>query len=202
MSRNDHGSMPLHFLFVLAANQSHGIQILRSMLYRGSEIMREVAWVIFDEIHYMRDKERGVVWEETIILLPHTVRYVFLSATIPNAMQFAEWICKSHEQPCHVVYTDFRPTPLQHYLFPAGGEGIYLVVNEKGEFREDNFSKAMGMLQEKMGDDPADPRSGKGRKGKSKKGGEKKGEYRGILEPNSILIYCAQANQIFQKLSK
>ncbi|EJD07908.1 antiviral helicase [Fomitiporia mediterranea MF3/22] len=150
-------------------------EILRSMLYRGSEIMREVAWVIFDEIHYMRDKERGVVWEETIILLPHTVRYVFLSATIPNAMQFAEWICKSHEQPCHVVYTDFRPTPLQHYLFPQGGEGIYLVVNEKGEFREDNFSKAMGSLVDKQGDDPADPKAGKGRKGKTKKGGEKKG---------------------------
>ena len=150
------------------------LQILRSMLYRGSEIMREVAWVIFDEIHYMRDKERGVVWEETIILLPHTVRYVFLSATIPNAMQFAEWVCKSHEQPCHVVYTDFRPTPLQHYLFPAGGEGIYLVVNEHGDFREDNFSKAMGMLQDRQGDDPADPRAGKGRKGKSKKGGEGK----------------------------
>ena len=146
------------------------------MLYRGSEIMREVAWVIFDEIHYMRDKERGVVWEEAIILLPHTVRYVFLSATIPNAMQFCEWICRSHEQPCHVVYTDFRPTPLQHYLFPAGGEGIYLVLNEKGEFREDNFSKAMGMLQERAGEDPADPKSGKGRKGKTKKGGDKKGE--------------------------
>lgn len=150
-------------------------EILRSMLYRGSEIMREVAWVIFDEIHYMRDKERGVVWEETIILLPHTVRYVFLSATIPNAMQFAEWICKSHEQPCHVVYTDFRPTPLQHYLFPAGGEGIYLVVNEKSEFREDNFSKAMGFIADRQGEDPADPKSGKGRKGKTKKGVEKKG---------------------------
>lgn len=147
------------------------VQILRSMLYRGSEIMREVAWVIFDEIHYMRDKERGVVWEETIILLPHSVRYVFLSATIPNAMQFAEWVCKSHEQPCHVVYTDFRPTPLQHYLFPAGGEGIYLVVNEKSEFREDNFSKAMGTLVGRQGDDPADPKSGKGRRGKSRKGG-------------------------------
>jgi ATP-dependent RNA helicase DOB1 len=145
------------------------------MLYRGSEIMREVAWVIFDEIHYMRDKERGVVWEETIILLPHSVRYVFLSATIPNAMQFAEWISKSHDQPCHVVYTDFRPTPLQHYLFPAGGEGIFLVVNEKGEFREDNFSKAMAIMQDNMGDDPADPKSGKGRKGKSKKGHDKKG---------------------------
>jgi ATP-dependent RNA helicase DOB1 len=49
-------------------------EILRSMLYRGSEVMREVKWVVYDEIHYMRDKERGVVWEESIILLPHKVR--------------------------------------------------------------------------------------------------------------------------------
>jgi superfamily II RNA helicase len=67
-------------------------EILRSMLYRGSEIMREVAWCIYDEVHYMRDSERGVVWEESIILLPHRVRFVFLSATIPNASQFADWI--------------------------------------------------------------------------------------------------------------
>ena len=56
-------------------------EILLSMLYRGSEILREVAWVIFDEVHYMRDKERGVVWEESIILLPHKVRFLFLSAS-------------------------------------------------------------------------------------------------------------------------
>lgn len=48
-------------------------EILRNMLYRGSEVMREVKWVIFDEIHYMRDRERGVVWEETMILLHHKV---------------------------------------------------------------------------------------------------------------------------------
>ena len=74
--------------------------------------------------------ERGVVWEETIILLPDNVHYVFLSATIPNARQFAEWICHLHHQPCHVVYTDYRPTPLQHYIFPSGGDGIHLVVDE------------------------------------------------------------------------
>ncbi|KAI9008179.1 rRNA-processing arch domain-containing protein [Gaertneriomyces semiglobifer] len=124
-------------------------EILRSMLYRGSEIIREVAWIIFDEVHYMRDKSRGVVWEETIILLPDKVHHVFLSATIPNAMQFAEWICKIHGQPCHVVYTDFRPTPLQHYLFPAGGDGIHLAVDEKGQFREDNFQRAIGALGNK-----------------------------------------------------
>uniref|UniRef100_A0A3Q3II83 Superkiller viralicidic activity 2-like 2 n=1 Tax=Monopterus albus TaxID=43700 RepID=A0A3Q3II83_MONAL len=123
-------------------------EILRSMLYRGSEIMREVAWVIFDEIHYMRDAERGVVWEETIILLPDNVHYVFLSATIPNARQFAEWICHLHKQPCHVVYTDYRPTPLQHYIFPAGGDGLHLVVDENGDFREDNFNTAMQVLRD------------------------------------------------------
>jgi ATP-dependent RNA helicase DOB1 len=122
-------------------------EILRSMLYRGSEIMREVAWVIYDEVHYMRDKERGVVWEESIILLPHKVRFVFLSATIPNAKQFVDWIAKIHLQPCHVVYTNYRPTPLQHYVFAAGGDGLHLVVDEKGKFREKNFQKAMAALQ-------------------------------------------------------
>ena len=153
-------------------------EILRSMLYRGSEIMREVAWVVFDEVHYLRDKERGVVWEETIILLPDKVRYVFLSATIPNAMQFAEWITKTHNQPCHVVYTDFRPTPLQHYFFPAGADGIHLVVDEKGVFREENFNKAMSSIADKAGDDGTDPmakRKGKGKDKKTNKGGKRDG---------------------------
>lgn len=128
-------------------------EILRSMLYRGSEVMREVSWVIFDEIHYMRDKERGVVWEETLILLPDSVRYVFLSATIPNAKQFARWICQIHSQPCHVVYTNYRPTPLQHYLFPSGADGVYLAVDEKGVFREDNFRKALAVFGSGSGGD-------------------------------------------------
>lgn len=143
-------------------------EILRSMLYRGSEIMREVAWVIFDEVHYIREKTRGVVWEETIILLPDKVRYVFLSATIPNAFQFAEWIAKIHHQACHVVYTDFRPTPLQNFFFPAGHDGIYLVVDEKRVFKEQNFSKAMALVEERKNDNN-EPKSAKG-KGKSKKG--------------------------------
>lgn len=151
-------------------------EILRSMLYRGSEIMREVGWVVFDEIHYMRDLNRGVVWEETIILLPDKVHYVFLSATIPNAMQFAEWVVKMHNQPCHVVYTNYRPTPLQHYFHPAGAEGIHLVVDENGVFREENFQKAMGSIADKKGDDPANAlakRKGKGKDKSLNKGGEK-----------------------------
>jgi ATP-dependent RNA helicase DOB1 len=116
-------------------------EILRGMLYRGSEVIKEVAWVIFDEIHYMKDRERGVVWEESIIFLPPAIKMVFLSATMSNATEFAEWICFLHKQPCHVVYTDFRPTPLQHYVFPMGGSGLYLVVDENEQFKDENFLK-------------------------------------------------------------
>ncbi|KAG6593624.1 DExH-box ATP-dependent RNA helicase DExH9, partial [Cucurbita argyrosperma subsp. sororia] len=121
-------------------------EIWRSMQYKGSEVTREVAWIIFDEVHYMRDRERGVVWEESIVMAPKNARFVFLSATVPNAKEFADWVAKVHQQPCHIVYTDFRPTPLQHYVFPSGGEGLYLVVDEKGHFREDSFQKALNAL--------------------------------------------------------
>ena len=75
----------------------------------------------------MQDRERGVVWEEIIIFLPKEVKMVFLSATLSNASQFAAWVAHLRKQPCHVVYTDYRPTPLQHYGFPVGGNGLFLV---------------------------------------------------------------------------
>ena len=148
------------------------------MLYRGSEVMREVKWVIFDEVHYMRDKERGVVWEEVMILLPRSVRYVFLSATIPNALEFAQWIAQLHSQPCHVVYTGYRPTPLMHYIFPAGGDGIYNVVDEKAKFKSDNFTKAISAIKAKVkhgGEKDGFGEGGRGKGGKGKGGGGKGG---------------------------
>ncbi|CAA7047412.1 unnamed protein product [Microthlaspi erraticum] len=139
-------------------------EILRSMQYKGSEIMREVAWIIFDEVHYMRDSERGVVWEESIVMAPKNSRFVFLSATVPNAKEFADWVAKVHQQPCHIVYTDYRPTPLQHYVFPAGGNGLYLVVDEKAKFHEDSFQKSLNALV------PANDADKKRDNGKSQKG--------------------------------
>ena len=71
-----------------------------------------------------------MVWEESIILLPDECQYAFLSATIPNAFEFAQWIATTHERKCHVVYTDFRPVPLQHYIMPCGGSkpALFCVV--------------------------------------------------------------------------
>ncbi|KAL4452733.1 hypothetical protein ABPG75_008395 [Micractinium tetrahymenae] len=163
-------------------------EILRSMIYRGSEFLREVAWVVFDEVHYMQDRERGVVWEETIIFMPSDSRMVFLSATLPNAFQFAQWVSYIHTQPCHVVYTDYRPTPLAHYAFPLGGKGLFLLVDERGTFREDNFVKmrktfgedaaAMGSAASEAGQQSGDRRSGTpggrdgGRGGRGGRGGD------------------------------
>ena len=128
-------------------------EILRNMLYKGSEIIKEIAWVIFDEVHYMRDKVRGVVWEETMILLSNKINYVFLSATIPNAREFAMWISLIKNQPCNVIYTEFRPVPLQHYVYPSNSDDIILIVDEKGNFKDDNFNKALAQISTKINPD-------------------------------------------------
>ncbi|CAD7961323.1 unnamed protein product [Amoebophrya sp. A25] len=82
-----------------------------------------------------------------MILLPDTIRMVFLSATIPNANEFAEWICRIKHQCCHLIYTDYRPVPLQHYLFPTGSDQVHLIVDELGKFREEAYQKAILSMQ-------------------------------------------------------
>ncbi|GMF29200.1 unnamed protein product [Phytophthora fragariaefolia] len=96
-------------------------EILRSMLYQGADIIRDIEWVIFDEIHYINDSERGVVWEEVIIMLPEHIGMVFLSATTPNHLEFSDWIGRTKKQKIHVISTHKRPVPLQHFLY-AGKE--------------------------------------------------------------------------------
>ena len=127
-------------------------EILRNMLYKGSEMIKEIAWVIFDEVHYMRDKIRGVVWEETMILLSNKINYVFLSATIPNAREFAMWISLIKNQPCNVIYTEFRPVPLKHYVYPSASDDIILVVDDKGNFKDDNYNRALAQISTKVND--------------------------------------------------
>ena len=69
-----------------------------------------------------------------------------------------------------MIYTDKRPVPLQHYLFPAGGDGVYMVVDEKGQFREDNFHKALTALQSAAESTNVDTKKMLKRKGKANLG--------------------------------
>lgn len=112
-------------------------EILRSMLYRGSDRIRDVEWVVFDEVHYVNDAERGVVWEEALILLPSRVKVLMLSATVPNVAEFAEWVGRTREQCIRVVQTHKRPVPLKHCVL----YGTELVpVSEEGKFLEGKWA--------------------------------------------------------------
>lgn len=116
-------------------------EILRSMLYKGADLIRDLSHVIFDECHWLNDPERGVVWEESIILLPSTVNIVMLSATVPNAMEFATWVGRTKQKPIYVVHTPKRPVPLSHNLF-VKGEVFPLFDSSQGRFHEANYKKA------------------------------------------------------------
>lgn len=98
-------------------------EILRSMCYRGDELVRDVSWVIFDEVHYINDAERGLAYEEVLLLLPESAGLIFLSATSPNREEFAEWVGRTKRKKVYVLGTDRRPVPLMHYVFSHGTEG-------------------------------------------------------------------------------
>ena len=94
-------------------------EVLRSMLYRGSDTLRDLEYVVFDEVHYVNDAERGVVWEEALILLPRHVTLVCLSATVPNVPDFADWVGRVRKKHVHVCGTTKRPVPLTHVVWFA-----------------------------------------------------------------------------------
>ena len=91
-------------------------EVLRNMLYAGSETLRALAYVVMDEVHFLADRMRGAVWEEVILHLPEDVRLVSLSATVSNAEEFGGWI-KTVRGDTTVVVDEHRPVPLwQHVL--------------------------------------------------------------------------------------
>ena len=67
-------------------------EVLRNMLYADSDLLKDLSFVVMDEVHYLADRFRGAVWEEVIIHLPQSVRLVSLSATVSNAEEFGDWL--------------------------------------------------------------------------------------------------------------
>ncbi|KAL2156821.1 hypothetical protein VTH06DRAFT_4370, partial [Thermothelomyces fergusii] len=120
-------------------------EILRSMLYRGADLIRDVEFVIFDEVHYVNDFERGVVWEEVIIMLPEHVSLILLSATVPNTYEFASWVGRTKQKDIYVISTPKRPVPLEHYLW--GNKNIYKIVDSDKTFLEKGWKEANAALQ-------------------------------------------------------
>lgn len=95
-------------------------EIYRNQLFEDPERLKNTSWVIFDEVHYLDDPERGTVWEESIMFSPPQVRFLALSATAPNIEELAEWIRGILDHPIEVVIEAHRPVPLVH-MFQCQG---------------------------------------------------------------------------------
>jgi ATP-dependent RNA helicase HelY len=94
-------------------------EVLRNMIYEDDEVLDSLRYVVLDEVHYLADRERGAVWEEVIIQLPHHVRVASLSATVSNAEEFGAWLDLVRGG-CALVIEERRPVPLRHHYFVNG----------------------------------------------------------------------------------
>uniref|UniRef100_A0AC35U079 Helicase SKI2W n=1 Tax=Rhabditophanes sp. KR3021 TaxID=114890 RepID=A0AC35U079_9BILA len=99
-------------------------EILRSMLFEGSEKIHDLDVVVFDEVHYINNEDRGHVWEEVLIMLPRDVKIIMLSATVPNCMEFADWVGRLKDIDVYVVQTSMRPVPLIHSLYCGWSDNL------------------------------------------------------------------------------
>jgi superfamily II RNA helicase len=118
-------------------------EILRNLLFKQNSSTRNIGItaelslngldaVIFDECHYINDRDRGSVWEETMILLPPEINLVLLSATIDKPEYFAEWLGELKQKPIHLISTQYRIVPLQHGLYR--GEELLTLMDSKDIF--------------------------------------------------------------------
>ena len=103
-------------------------EVLRNMIYANSSTLKNLKYVVMDEVHYLADKFRGAVWEEILIHLPESVALAALSATVSNAEEFGDWL-QTVRGETKVIVSEIRPVPLyQHVLF--GQHLLDLFVDE------------------------------------------------------------------------
>ena len=91
-------------------------EVLQNQVYADNDYLQDVEWVIFDEVHYIDDPERGSVWEEVIMKLPDHISIVMLSATFANYLEFTEWVGRTKKKKVYVQCTYQRPVPLEHFM--------------------------------------------------------------------------------------
>ena len=136
-------------------------EILRNLLYKQgtqtaslgitSQISLEnLGGVVFDEVHYINDRERGKVWEETMILLDPSIQQVLLSATIDKPELFASWLGDLKQVPIHLISTSYRIVPLEHSVFL--GKQPQLLMDNKEIFYADGYKRYLDWRQQKRKD--------------------------------------------------
>lgn len=118
-------------------------EIFRNTIFDDPERAADVAWVIFDEVHYLDDPDRGTVWEESLIFAPPSVRVLALSATVSNLEEFAEWVREVRNTPTTVVLETERPVPLTVFVRSTEGEVCPLAQVGSLRLNKNAFSRGM-----------------------------------------------------------
>lgn len=135
-------------------------EVLRNMLYSGSQSLLNLGYVVMDEVHYLSDRFRGAVWEEVIIHLQESVTLVSLSATVSNAEEFGDWL-DTVRGDTEVIVSEHRPVPLfQHVL--AGRRMYDLFEEGEGHKKAVNPDLTrMARMEASRSYNPRDRRKGK-----------------------------------------
>lgn len=135
-------------------------EVLRNMLYSGSQSLLNLGYVVMDEVHYLSDRFRGAVWEEVIIHLQESVTLVSLSATVSNAEEFGDWL-DTVRGDTQVIVSEHRPVPLfQHVL--AGRRMYDLFEEGEGQRKAVNPDLTrMARMEASRSYNPRDRRKGK-----------------------------------------
>ncbi len=132
-------------------------EVYRNMAITDPDSVLDVGILIMDEVHFMNDPERGTVWEESIIFSPDNVRFLALSATIPNAHEFADWISKIHKHNVKVIQHLERAVPLHHNFYLGSGKMV-----SRNKLKEQAY-----FLEDKKHQSKAQSKRHRGRGGKS-----------------------------------
>ena len=121
-------------------------EILHKFLYNQSDTLNNVGTVIFDEVHYINDNERGHIWEEILIILPSYISIIMLSATIPNYFEFGCWVGKIKNTKVYIEITKNRVVPLKYFIY-IDYEHIYNVKNKEEELNYEEIKNAISYLK-------------------------------------------------------
>jgi superfamily II RNA helicase len=117
-------------------------EIFRNLILENSPRLDDVHYVIFDEIHYLDDPERGTVWEESIILAPRSIRFMCLSATVPNLHELAQWMEAVRGSTVSIIEETHRPVPLKHFLYSPKFKVMTIKEIAKTYLKNPNLRKA------------------------------------------------------------
>jgi ATP-dependent RNA helicase HelY len=153
-------------------------EIYRNELYSGHG---RYSLVILDEVHYIADPQRGAVWEESIILTPHSSTLLMLSASISNAEEIASWIEETRNKECRIVMKTHRPVELRYgFLHPK--YGVIPLADEKGHLSpevshfygsmslDDTGTRVTGKFNRNGGEERGGRRGSGGQRGRSGRG--------------------------------